>query len=50
MKQNLNNINIDEFRPIFNVLEKQFNKYDLLAFDILKKIEENILNKIEKGN
>lgn len=50
MKQNLNNINIDEFRPIFNVLEEQFIEYDLLAFDILKKIEENILNKIEKGN
>ena len=50
MKKNINNLNINEFEPIFNILEDKLSQYDLFSFSILEKIKENILDKIKKGS
>jgi hypothetical protein len=51
MEQNLNNLNINEFEPIFNILEEKFLEYEASsAFNVLETIKQNILDEIKKGN
>jgi hypothetical protein len=50
MENNINNLNINEFEPIFNILEEKFLEYDAsFASCILAQIKKDIISEIEKG-